>query len=113
MNAMARYIAPLIGLTLMTTGCVVTSGRLDPTNEMAEEQVRPGITVLLKDSLTLIRGKRIGLLTNQTGVNEHGTSDIDLLRGDVAKKANAKLVMLFSPEHGIRGTEDRENISNS
>lgn len=110
---MARYIAPLIGFALLTTGCVVTSGRLDPTNEMAEETVHPGITVLLKDSMSLIRGKRIGLLTNQTGINEHGTSDIDLLRDDAAKKANVKLVMLFSPEHGIRGTEDRENISNS
>ena len=41
--------------------------------------VLPGITVLLADSAALIDGKRVGLLTNQTGVNEHGVSDIDLL----------------------------------
>jgi uncharacterized protein YbbC (DUF1343 family) len=113
MKAMARQLIPILGLTLLASGCVVTSGRLDPTDEMAEERVKPGITVLLSDSLELIRGKRIGLLTNQTGVNEKGESDIDLLRGDKAKKANVNLVMLFSPEHGIRGTEDREGLANS
>jgi len=113
MKAMARQLIPILGLTLLATGCVVTSGRLDPTDELAEERVKPGISVLLSDSLELIRGKRIGLLTNQTGVNEKGDSDIDLLRGDKAKKANVNLVMLFSPEHGIRGTEDREGLANT
>lgn len=110
---MARQIIPLIGITLAAAGCVVTSGQLDPTNELAAERVRPGISILLGDSMELIRGKKIGLLTNQTGVNEKNESDIDLLRGDKAKKANVKLVTLFSPEHGIRGTEDREGIANS
>ncbi len=73
--------------------------------------VRPGITVLLSDSIALIRGRRVGLLTNQTGVDEHGVSDIELLRGDAARAAGVQLVTLFSPEHGIRGTEDRENLA--
>ncbi len=110
---MARYILPLVGATLAASGCTVTSGRLDPTYELAVERVRPGITILLRDSMELIRGKRIGLLTNQTGINEKGESDIDLLRGDRARKANVNLTILFSPEHGIRGTEDRENLANS
>jgi uncharacterized protein YbbC (DUF1343 family) len=72
--------------------------------------------VLLEDSLALIAGKRIGLLTNQSGIDEHGQSDIDLL--DQAAKEGRRedrprLVVLFSPEHGIRGTEDRTNIANS
>jgi len=113
MIAMARYTLPLVGLTLAATGCTVTSGRLDPTNELAADRVRPGITILLGDSMELIRGKRIGLLTNQTGINEKGESDIDLLRSPRAKKANVNLTVLFSPEHGIRGTEDRENLTNS
>jgi uncharacterized protein YbbC (DUF1343 family) len=113
MNAMARRILPLIGLSLAAAGCTVTSGKLDPTYELAAERVRPGITMLLGDSMQLIRGKKIGLLTNQTGVNEHRESDIDLLRGDRAKKAKVDLTVLFSPEHGIRGTEDREGIANS
>jgi hypothetical protein len=46
---------------------------------LRREDVRPGITVLLEDSIGLVRGKRVGLLTNQTGIDEHGVSDIDLL----------------------------------
>jgi len=74
-------------------------------------RVRPGITVLLEDSLELLRGKRVGLLTNQTGVDERGVSDIDLLRDARARAAGVTLVRLFSPEHGIRGTEDRTQIA--
>ena len=112
MNRMARQILPLIAIaTVFSSGCVVTSGKLDPTSELAEERVKPGITILLGDSMELVRGKRIGLLTNQTGVNEHGESDIDVLTGDRARKANVSLTKLFSPEHGIRGTEDHEGIA--
>ena len=63
--------------------------------------------------MNLIKGKRIALLTNQTGVDERGRSDIDLMQQSRAKKAGVTLVKLFSPEHGIRGTEDRQNIGNS
>jgi uncharacterized protein YbbC (DUF1343 family) len=75
--------------------------------------VRPGITVLLSDSAALIDGKRVGLLTNQTGVNEKGVSDIDLLNRRQTEHATSgpRLVALFSPEHGIRGTEDRTNLT--
>lgn len=92
-------------------GCVVISKQIDPTPELAEAKVRPGITILLGDSIQLIRGKRIGLLTNQTGINERGVSDIDLLREKKARDASVSLVQLFSPEHGLRGTEDRQNIA--
>jgi uncharacterized protein YbbC (DUF1343 family) len=74
--------------------------------------VRPGISVLLSDSIHLIRGRRVGLLTNHTGIDEHGRSSIDLLRSDQrAVLGRVRLVALFSPEHGIRGTEDREQIA--
>ena len=73
--------------------------------------VRPGITVLLHDSLSLIRGRRIALITNQAGVDASGASDIELLRDARARSAGVVLVRLFSPEHGIRGTEDREHIA--
>jgi len=61
-----------------------------------------GIDVLETEGFARLRGKRIGLLTNQTGRSRQGASTIDLL-------ANAKgvtLVALFSPEHGIRGEVD-------
>ncbi len=72
----------------------------------AGEPVRPGIEVLLADSAHLIEGRRIGLITNQTGVDRAGRSSIDRLH----ETPGAELVALFSPEHGIRGTEDAERI---
>jgi uncharacterized protein YbbC (DUF1343 family) len=63
--------------------------------------VRPGIEVLLSDSLHLVRGRRVGLVTNHTGVDREGRTDIDLL----AEHPEVELVALFSPEHGIRGEE--------
>ena len=110
---MARYSIHRLSFLLIflaAPGCTVTSGRLDPTYDHAEARVRPGITVLLGDSMELIKGKRIALLTNQTGVDERGRSDIDLLTSDRAKREGVKVVRLFAPEHGIRGTEDTEGV---
>jgi uncharacterized protein YbbC (DUF1343 family) len=61
--------------------------------------VVPGIEVLLSDSLHLVRGKRVGLLTNHSGRDRAGTSTIDLLY----RAPGVKLVALYGPEHGIRG----------
>ena len=108
---MMRYQRLLAVLLPLCGGCVVTSKQIDPTSELAEARVRPGISVLMRDSIHLIRGKRIGLLTNQTGIDEKGASDIDRLRDGKARAAGVKLVQLFSPEHGLRGTEDRQNIA--
>src|SRR2546427_576295 len=69
-------------------------------------QVRPGIEVLLSDSAHLIAGKRLGLLTNNTGVDHLGRRDVDLLR----TAPGTRLTVLFSPEHGFRGTEDRSGL---
>ncbi|MEO7996273.1 MAG: DUF1343 domain-containing protein [Gemmatimonadaceae bacterium] len=91
--------------------------RVGQDGELMREQrrqVRTGLSVLVEDSLKLIAGKRVGLITNQTGVDERGRSGIDLLFSDPrVVKAGVRLVALFSPEHGIRGTEDRENLSDT
>ena len=55
--------------------------------------------MLLSEQLHLIRGKRVGLITNHSGVNRKLRHDIDLL----ASAPGVKLTTLFSPEHGIRG----------
>ena len=73
-----------------------------PTTHVCAQKmlgVVPGIEVLLSDSLHLIRGKRVGLLTNHSGRDRQGTSTIDLL----FKAPGVKLTALFGPEHGIRG----------
>ena len=68
--------------------------------------MRPGIEVLLSDSAHLIAGKRLGLLSNHTGVDHLGRRDVDLLR----TTHDARLTVLFSPEHGFLGREDRTGL---
>ena len=109
--ASSRCLRLLAVITAICSGCVVTAKQIDPTGDLAEARVKPGITVLVNDSLKLIRGKRIGLLTNQTGIDERGRSDIDLLRDKKARDAGVALVQLFSPEHGLRGLEDNPNVA--
>ena len=65
----------------------------------AQNRVRLGIEVLLSDSIHLVRGKRVGLITNHTGVTPDGRSTIDLLH----RAPGVRLTALFAPEHGIRG----------
>jgi len=68
--------------------------------------VLPGIDVLLRDSSALIAGKHLGLVTNQTGIDARGVSTIDRLADTThhAPRTEYRLVALFAPEHGIRGT---------
>ena len=72
----------------------------------ATAQVRPGIEVVLSDSIGLVAGKRVALLTNQTGVDRLGRRDIDLLRGT----PGVQVALILSPEHGVHGVEDRSGV---
>ena len=60
-------------------------------------QVKTGIEVLRERDFDLLKGKRVGLITNPTGVDSHLRSTIDILH------ANVRLTALFGPEHGVRG----------
>ena len=115
MQRMAVRTVVLGAVVLAAAGCTRAGAAAEGAGDAAAlrgGRVWPGITVLLHDSIGLVRGKRVGLLTNQTGVDESGRSDIDLLREDPrATRAGVQLVRLFSPEHGIRGTEDRTQIA--
>src|SRR5439155_2481411 len=63
-----------------------------------------GIDVLEGEGFGRLQGKRVGLLTNQTGRTRSGRSTIDAL----FESRNVKLVALFSPEHGIREQVDEK-----
>lgn len=76
-----------------------SAARADLSDRPAGGPILPGIDVLLRDSLHLVSGRRVGLVTNQTGVDAQGVSDVTRLLG-----AGVRLVALFSPEHGFRGT---------
>jgi uncharacterized protein YbbC (DUF1343 family) len=66
----------------------------------AAAAVIPGIEVFLAEVPASIRGKRVGLITNESATDRSGTPDIDL----IANHKDLKLTALFAPEHGIRGT---------
>jgi uncharacterized protein YbbC (DUF1343 family) len=97
--------------SLPSAVCRLNAQRGPQTERLVVEKVKPGITVLLEKRMGLIQHRRIALVTNQAGQDEKGRSDIDLLRADPrAVNAGVRLVALFAPEHGIRGTEDHSNV---
>jgi len=63
----------------------------------AQSQVKTGIEVLADRGFDVLKGKRVGLVTNPTGVDGSLRSTIDILH------ANVKLTALYGPEHGVRG----------
>jgi uncharacterized protein YbbC (DUF1343 family) len=65
----------------------------------AAAAVRPGLEVFLEKHLDLVRGKRVGLITNQTGVDRLLRTTIERFQAEPA----IKLVALYGPEHGVRG----------
>ena len=66
--------------------------------------VLTGVDVARANGFSVLAGKRVGLVTNHTGRARDGTPTIDL----IAAATGAKLVSLFSPEHGIRGILDEK-----
>jgi uncharacterized protein YbbC (DUF1343 family)/CubicO group peptidase (beta-lactamase class C family) len=86
--------ARAVGLTTSTTPRVrwVTGGA----------EAANGIDVLISRRFEPLRGMRIGLITNHTGIDRAGNPTIDLLRS----APGVTVVALFSPEHGIRGMLD-------
>ncbi len=65
----------------------------------ARAQVEPGVEVLRERGFDVLQGKRVGLVTNPSGVDRQLRSTIDILFG--AEGVN--LVALYGPEHGVRG----------
>ena len=62
-------------------------------------QVKPGIEVLRDNNFDILKGKRVGLITNPTGVDNSLVSTVDIL----AAASDVKLMGLYGPEHGVRG----------
>lgn len=62
-------------------------------------RIQTGIEVLKNSNFKLLEGKRVGLITNPTGVDNQLKSTIDILH----EAPNVNLVALFGPEHGVRG----------
>lgn len=69
-------------------------------------QVLNGIDVLVTDGVAALKGQRVGLITNHTGLTRDGKRNIDAMIA-----AGVQLKALYSPEHGLAGREDQENVA--
>jgi uncharacterized protein YbbC (DUF1343 family) len=67
-----------------------------------------GLDVLEQDAFASLRGPRVGLLTNQTGLDRQGRRNVDVMLA-----AGVKVATLYAPEHGITGAKDQPNIADS
>jgi len=101
---------------LITLGFVLLGG-VAPRRSSAQKhkaasrtyvgRVQTGLDVLEAEKYAPLRNKRVGLITNHTGVDFRGKTTIELL----ANAPGVKLVALFSPEHGIAGHADEKVAS--
>lgn len=64
-----------------------------------------GLEVIAKQNFAPLQDQRVGLITNQTGIDREGRRNIDLIRA-----AKVNLVTLFAPEHGIAGSAETNDI---
>ncbi len=67
-----------------------------------------GLDVLAQQDFTPLKGRRVGLITNQTGVDRSGRRNVEVMRA-----GGVNIVALFSPEHGITGQQDQTEIADS
>lgn len=86
-------------ITLLLFAFLLTIGTSILPNQVKASEFRLGNEVFLEKYASLIDGKRVGLITNQTGVNSKGISTITVL----STYPSASLTALYSPEHGIDG----------
>ena len=86
--------------------CAVSLGAQNPGH--THPSVLTGLDVLVAQHFAPLMNKRIGLISNHTGLNRDGRRNVDLMLA-----AGVKVEALFSPEHGFQGKEDQPNVSNS
>ncbi len=76
----------------------------DAVDPKPSGNVLTGLDVLVRDGFASLKGRKVALVTNHTGIDREGRAAIDLLH----KADGVTLVALFSPEHGIRGLLDEK-----
>ena len=84
----------VIAISFLLAGCAHTA---QPAGSAPD--VKTGIEVLRDNGFKELQGKRVGLVTNPTGVDRNLVSTVDIL----ANAEGVELVALYGPEHGVRG----------
>lgn len=96
-TAISIFFLSFFGFTACGTGKPPAESK--PGAQAPPVKVKLGVDVLFEKHLGLIKGKKIGLITNPSGVNGRLVSTIDLFRNH----PEVELAALYSPEHGVRG----------
>lgn len=101
----------IISLVVLNSpaGAPASAVPVPPAQQEKAGSVRTGIDAYEFANSNLLAGKRIGLITNQTGVDSEGVRTIDVF----ARDKSVKLVAIFSPEHGIVGRADSDVATTS
>lgn len=87
-------------MLLALSACAQSAPRpAEPAPQEVPGEVLPGIEVLRQQGFECLKGKKVGLLTNPSGVDRQLRSTIDIL----FNAPGVELVSLFAPEHGVRG----------
>ncbi|WP_121614707.1 exo-beta-N-acetylmuramidase NamZ family protein [Virgibacillus halodenitrificans] len=81
------------------TAAFADKGKEKRKEEGNSNELKLGVEILLEEQKSLIEGKRVGLITNPTGVDQDLNSIVDLLHND----PDVDLTALYGPEHGVRG----------
>ena len=89
------FISILWLLPSCTPGNAISNHVTDPANKV----VKTGIEVLRDNQFKILEGKKVGLITNATGVDSNLKSTVDIL----FEAKNVQLTALYGPEHGVRG----------
>ncbi|BDC51012.1 hypothetical protein F183_A33280 [Bryobacterales bacterium F-183] len=71
-------------------------------------QVQTGLDVMAAGGFAELRGKKVGVITNHTGIDRNGKRNVDLM-----KQAGVQLAAIYSPEHGLYGRLDEEHIEDT
>ena len=98
-------VNPLIG-RIGTIAAASLKRDSEPGEASSSQPVLNGIDVLQRDAFAALQGRRVGLITNHTGLSRDGVSTIRLL----AEAKGVQLKALFSPEHGLEGKLDIPKI---
>ena len=111
-RSVGTIVAAAVGVTAPRVNVVGYNEALETAGARRIVQpnhtVETGIDVMEEQRFAPLQGRRVGLITNQTGIDRSGRRNVDAMR-----QAGVNVAALFSPEHGINGKLDQPNIADS
>ena len=110
LNPLRSKIATVVAAALGVSGPAPAYETLEAAGvrrmTAPNHEVLTGLDVMEAANFAELSGKRVGLITNHTGLDRAGRRNIDAMRA-----AGVKLTAIFSPEHGLTGKEDRPDVA--